>query len=232
MTGLERHAHRLVELARAGDDPTATQLMGLHGSVAARIAAEGSLAPATTAGATKTLGSSLLAKGLAAAASVALGSAAVFAVTTEPEPAALPPAPAAHRLALQAPALPRAAVSSDQRAASRVGEEPASSLRVEATSPTPRQTKAAPSLRLQDEAALLAEVQGALRSGSSSLALAKLETYDRKFPTGMLRTEADAAKVFALCAAGRVEKARSAAARFVQRYPTAPATARVQAACK
>jgi hypothetical protein len=48
----------------------------------------------------------------------------------------------------------------------------------------------------------------------------------------MLRSEADAARVFALCGAGKVDRARAAAARFVQRYPNAPATARVQSACK
>jgi outer membrane protein assembly factor BamD (BamD/ComL family) len=87
-------------------------------------------------------------------------------------------------------------------------------------------------LRLQEEAAVLAEVQGALRSGQPGLALTKLEGYDRRFPGGMLRSEADAARVFALCGAGRVETARAAAARFVQRYPSSPATARVQSACK
>jgi outer membrane protein assembly factor BamD (BamD/ComL family) len=78
----------------------------------------------------------------------------------------------------------------------------------------------------------LAEVQGALRSGQAATALTKLESYDRRFPTGMLRAEADAARVFALCGAGRVDKARATAARFVQRYPSSPAAARVQGACK
>jgi outer membrane protein assembly factor BamD (BamD/ComL family) len=87
-------------------------------------------------------------------------------------------------------------------------------------------------LRLQDEAALLAEVQGALRNGQAAVALGKLESYDRRFPGGMLRSEADAARVFALCGVGKSERARAAAVRFVQRYPNAPATARVQSACK
>ena len=104
----------------------------------------------------------------------------------------------------------------------------------EATEP-PAPTHAAKptsNLRLEDEAALLAEVQGALRAGQASVALAKLEGYDRRFPGGMLRPEAEAARVFALCAAGKVERARTAATRFAQRYPSSPALARVQAACK
>jgi outer membrane protein assembly factor BamD (BamD/ComL family) len=104
---------------------------------------------------------------------------------------------------------------------------------VEEPAATPSRVGKPPAgLRLQDEAALLADVQGALRGGQATVALAKLESYDRRFPAGMLRSEADAARVFALCSAGRVEKARAAAARFVQRYPSAPVTARVQAACK
>ena len=75
-------------------------------------------------------------------------------------------------------------------------------------------------------------MQGALRSGNANGALSKLESYDRRFPGGMLRAEADAARVFALCGAGRADKARAAAARFAQRYPSSPAAARVQAACK
>ena len=223
MSGLERQAHRLVELARAGDEPTAAQLMRLQGHVAARLAAQGSLGAGTTGAVTRTFRSSLLFKSFAAAATVALGSAAVYALGSEPEPARPPPAPA-----MLAPAVRAGSVGTSARPA----QQPALEPRPEPPSPALRNVKSTPSLRLQEEAALLAEVQGALRSGSSKVALAKLESYDRKFPTGMLRAEADAAKVFALCSAGSVEKARSAAARFVQRYPTAPATARVQAACK
>ena len=47
MTGLERPAHRLVEFARAGDDPTSAQLRSLHGAVASRIAAAGALTAST-----------------------------------------------------------------------------------------------------------------------------------------------------------------------------------------
>ena len=103
---------------------------------------------------------------------------------------------------------------------------------MEASAQPARAIKPPSGLRLEQEAALLAEVQGALRSGQAATALAKLESYDRRFPTGMLRAEADAARVFALCGAGRIDKARASAARFVQRYPSSPAAARVQAACK
>jgi hypothetical protein len=224
MTGLAQQAHRLVELAREEDDPSAAQLLSLHGAVAARIAAGGlvvAAATASTKAASAGVGSvGALMKGLVVTGALATGAAGLIALKAAPEP---PPAPAAVVAPHVAPAPVKRAAPAAPAPAPAVEEEPQ----------TPsRPAKAAPSLRLQDEAALLAEVQGALRSGQASVALSKLESYDRRFPAGMLRSEADAARVFALCSAGRVDKARAAAARFVQRYPNAPVTARVQAACK
>lgn len=221
-TGLESKAHRLVELARAGDDPSAAQLLSLHGAVAARIAAEGASAASAATVSTKAAAAGALVKGLVVAGAIATGAAGFFALQSTPE---LAPPPA---VVARAPA-PRPAVV--QHAAPTTREPVAAA---DASAPATRQPSRAPnsSLRLQDEAALLAEVQGALRNGQASVALGKLESYDRRFPGGMLRSEADAARVFALCGAGKVDKARAAAARFVQRYPNAPATARVQSACK
>jgi len=221
MTGLTREAHRLVELARSGDDPSAAQLLSLHGAVAARIAAEGASAASGTTATAKVASAGAYVKGLVAAAAIATGAAGFFVLQSREQPP--PVTPTLHPTARSAPpaetppALPTTAPSS----------APA-----DAPVPPARAVKPSPGLRLQEEAALLAEVQGALRSGQSVAALTKLESYDRRFPAGMLRAEADAARVFALCAAGRVEKARAAAARFAQRYPSSPAAARVQAACK
>ena len=221
-TGLERKAYRLVELARAGDDPSAAQLLSLHGAVAARIAAEGASAASAATASTQAASAGASVKGLIMAAAIATGTAGFFALQITAEPAA------PRAVATQA-AAPRPAPS-----------EPVASVTLE---PVPRVESSAPaarpssrpqnaSLRLQDEAALLAEVQGALRNGQAAVALGKLDSYDRRFPGGMLRSEADAARVFALCGVGKSERARAAAARFVQRYPNAPATARVQSACK
>ena len=220
-TGLDQKAHRLVELARAGDDPSAAQLLSLHGAVAARIAAQGAIAASGTTATGKLASAGALTKGLVVAGAIATGAAGFFALRAEPSaPAAVMP-----------PALPRPA-----KVAQSAPPEPpvVAPAPVEADPPAPsaHAAKAPSSLRLQEEAALLAEVQGALRSGQGNVALAKLESYDRRFPAGMLRAEADAARVFALCGAGRVDKARVAATRFVQRYPSSPAAARVQAACK
>lgn len=218
-TGLEHKASRLVELARGGDEPTAAQLLSLHGAVSARIAAEGAIATsgATVSGKAATAG--LLVKGLVVAGAIATGAASFFALKDAPEP---PPVPAAvARTPAPSPA-PVAQTPSPAEAAPALVP----------SAPPVRVNKPPSGLRLQDEAALLAQVQGALRAGQGATALGKLELYDRRFPNGMLRSEADAARVFALCAAGRTDRARAAAARFVQRYPNAPATARVQSACK
>lgn len=217
-TGLDRKAHRLVELARSGDDPSAAQLLSLHGAVAARIAAEGAIAASTTTATPKVASAGALMKGLVVAGAVATGAAGFFVLQpAEPQPVAPHVAPRA------APQPAPVAPLPEPRPTVEATESPA---------PAPRAAKAPSNLRLQDEAALLAEVQGALRSGQAGTALGKLESYDRRFPSGMLRAEADAARVFALCAAGKVERARSAAERFAQRYPSSPALARVQAACK
>jgi hypothetical protein len=228
MTGLERKAHRLVELSRAGDEPSAAQLVSLHGAVAARIAAEGALSAAGGAAATKVAKVGALVKGLVAAGAVATGAAGFFALQSSAVESVAPVIVAQARA--PARALPQQPIIASARPLSVPAEAP-----VEATSAVVaavRPAKPAASLRLQDEAALLSEVQGALRAGKADVALSKLEGYDRRFPTGMLRAEADAARVFALCAAGRVDKARTYASRFVQRYPNAPATSRVQSACK
>jgi len=219
-TGLERKAHRLVELARSGDDPSAAQLLSLHGAVAARIAAEGAIAASTTTATSKVASAGALVKGLVVAGAVATGAAGFFVLRpAEPQPPVPQVAPRASPKPAPVAPLPAPAPSPVVEA-------------TEAPAPAPRAAKPPSNLRLQDEAALLAEVQGALRSGQAATALSKLESYDRRFPGGMLRAEADAAKVFALCAAGKVDRARSAADRFAQRYPSSPALARVQAACK
>ena len=221
MTDLPRKAQRLVELARNGDNPSAAQLLSLHGAVAARVAAEGALAASATTAAAKVASTGALVKGLVAAAAIATGAAGFFALQSDDQPVAVAPV-------VQRPPPQHAAPPEAFSAPPPVSAPPS----VGASAPTARAIKPSSGPRLEQEAALLAEVQGALRSGQAALALAKLETYDRRFATGVLRAEADAARVFALCAAGRVDRARASAARFVKRYPSSPAAARVQGACR
>jgi hypothetical protein len=85
----------------------------------------------------------------------------------------------------------------------------------------------APSLR--GELSLLSRVQAALQRGDGSDALRLLDehhTSDRQ-----LAAERDAARVFALCAAGRAEEARRAASAFAREHTGSVQTTAVARAC-
>jgi hypothetical protein len=155
MTELERKAHRLVELARNGDDPTAAQLLSLHGAVAARIAAEGAIAASGTTATAKAASAGAFVKGLVAAAAIATGAAGYYVLQSGDAP---PPAPVVQapqpRVVPLPPVVPQ--------------PEPAAVSSVEVPAPPVKASKPGPGLRLEEEAALLAEVQGALRSGKAA----------------------------------------------------------------
>ncbi|KYF49516.1 hypothetical protein BE04_37450 [Sorangium cellulosum] len=76
-----------------------------------------------------------------------------------------------------------------------------------------------------------AGAQGALRAGDAGRALALLEEHAAEFRAGTLRQERMAARVFALCALGRIDEARAEAARFLRDAPRSPLAERVRAAC-
>lgn len=84
---------------------------------------------------------------------------------------------------------------------------------------------------LSREARALSEVQRAVRDGRSSEALALLDQQDRDFPRGELRQERLAARVVALCAAGRASEARALAASFLVQAPRSPLAARMRTVC-
>jgi hypothetical protein len=84
---------------------------------------------------------------------------------------------------------------------------------------------------LAAEIALLAQVNVAINSGRAGRAFALLREYDRRHSPGVLREERAAAGVLALCAAGRVDAARSAADRFEKRWPRSPLLGRIGGSC-
>lgn len=84
---------------------------------------------------------------------------------------------------------------------------------------------------LSREARALSVVQRAVRDGRSSEALALLDQQDRDFPQGELRQERVAARVVALCAAGRASEARALAASFLAQAPRSPLAARMRTVC-
>jgi hypothetical protein len=88
-----------------------------------------------------------------------------------------------------------------------------------------------PGASLAAESRALGDVQRALRDGAGERALHLLDDQDRRFVRGALSEERAAARVLALCAAGRVAAARQGAAAFVARHASSPLRARVLAAC-
>lgn len=81
------------------------------------------------------------------------------------------------------------------------------------------------------EVALLRKAQASLREGDGDASLKTIDALAAKHPDGALREERDAARVFALCAAGRQDDARIEALRFLARYPSSVQVPGVRASC-
>jgi hypothetical protein len=115
---------------------------------------------------------------------------------------------------------------------------PAPSATAPDTAPAARETRAAPARAsaapgrppsLRAELALLSQVQAALQRGEGGEALRLLDehrTSDRQ-----LHAERAAARVLALCAAGKTEEARSAAAAFTRQHPGSVQASAVARSC-
>jgi hypothetical protein len=78
---------------------------------------------------------------------------------------------------------------------------------------------------------LLEAVRAHLRAGRAGEGIALLDEHARLHAAGALREEAAASRVFALCALGRVNEARSAAFDFRSAFPRSPLGPRVERAC-
>lgn len=81
------------------------------------------------------------------------------------------------------------------------------------------------------ETELLQQAQSELASGDPQKALELLDQHGSKHATGALREERQAARVLALCRAGRADDARAEARRFAAEFPRSPHRARVMSAC-
>jgi hypothetical protein len=89
-----------------------------------------------------------------------------------------------------------------------------------------------PASTLEEETRRLREVHGALQEGRPDRALALLEEDERSSAYGgELRQERAAARVLALCKAGKASEASAAAAAFLRENPRSPLAGRVRAAC-
>ena len=101
-------------------------------------------------------------------------------------------------------------------------------VRSEAGASTPSADKAK---SLREELEALRAANALRQSGDAAGALALLNEFERTHPKGVLVQERSAARIFALCAAGRAEEARTRAERFAQLFPKSPHLPRVQRAC-
>lgn len=113
--------------------------------------------------------------------------------------------------------------ASDPRPKPRAPAEPLPAVR-HGTSPAPPSS-------LEAETALLEQAQAELRAGHPERALAVLDDHDAQLKGGVLREEQHAARILALCAAGRTGEARAEAARFLAASPRSPMAERVRSSC-
>jgi hypothetical protein len=123
--------------------------------------------------------------------------------------------------------IPRPAVTSRDTPASSPSGLPSTRAHSNSSAQPPRPKPPSSASSLRAEARGLAEVQRALRDGQPNEALRLLEAQQRSFKAGVLDEEREAARVLALCEAGRVAEARKAADRFVVAHPNSPSAARV-----
>lgn len=101
-------------------------------------------------------------------------------------------------------------------------------------SPPPAPRVVAPPAERDDlpaELRWIESAQTALAADDPAAARAALRGHARAFPHGHLSEEREALGVQVLCASGRAEEARLAAAAFVARHPTSPQAARVRRTC-
>jgi hypothetical protein len=95
---------------------------------------------------------------------------------------------------------------------------------------TPTSMATGPST-LVAETELLARAGAALKTGDAPRALELLDQHASSFPGGVLVEEREAERIVVLCALGRTEEARAAAAVFLRERPRSPQAARVRATC-
>lgn len=225
MSDLDARTRALLGAMRSGEDPDQADVDRVGKALLGKLAAAGALAAASVtapqaAAATSLLGLKLVASGLVVGIAVAGG---VWVQRSKPAvPASAGPAP-------------RAAPSRSVPVRERV-ERPAVTPIPEGSASAsaasePAQPKKAATLNVEAEGKLLAEAQRALAAGRTGEALSRLGEYDRRFPKGMLRIEADAARVLALCGAGRQTEGQAQARRFLDRYADSPQASRVERAC-
>jgi len=238
MKDMSPELRRLVDDARAADDPTAADRDRVRAALVAVLAAGGGAAATATGGGKLglmgrlglvTLIGALLAGGVWwFVSSSSGGEDRVAAVpTSDPAPVSDPvpdpvPDPVLDPVPDPAPVSDPDPGAQPPDAAPHVTSTPARRAK-----PKPRDAA-----QLAEEARLLREAETARRGGDIALASERLAEHRRRFPRGALTTEREAARILVLCDAGRAGEAKKLAARFLRRYPRSPLADRVRSACE
>jgi hypothetical protein len=232
--------------ARLGERIALTAVAGAAAAtVAASTSAGTSIAPASAAGAAKLGGVGLVGKVFLACVLLGSASLGVRAVLTSPT--------WGRTRVVSAP--PAATAASDPASTDAFSSgEPSEPSPQEAALPSPTASVApqdaplaapprakplhsgAPSAKadaasIAAELALMRRAQSALATGDSARSLEALDALSARHPDGALREERDAARVLALCSAGRIDEARAQAQRFLAQTPNSVQAARVRASC-
>jgi hypothetical protein len=215
--------------------------------VATATAAAASVAPPAAAIATASTGAAIAGKIVAVVAVVAAvggGTTAVVryahhswtaapvpAASTVPAVAQAPPPRPSPRPNIALPAAPVTTAAPVASSSAPVdlprGSAPPAVVSPAATAATGVVTASS----LDAEIALVRDARAALRGGDAARSLALLDEHDRRFPGGALAEDCAAERIYALCALGNVDGARSAAARFLADHPYSPHAASVRASC-
>lgn len=227
---MARDLDRLIDEARRREPPTADDRARVRTGLEHHIAAGSSPSAAASAKTLPLVGASILGVAVVIGIAIAVTQAgtSVEAVGSR-EPVAHPPAPARSEPPAQKNE-PEAQLQS-QAPPHAEATAPSRPLTVSRDKPEARSTKRPALVSLTEESRALGRVNQALRAASPAAALAQLDQQDREFAGGALVAERAAARVLALCAAGRTGDAKAKADAFLREHPDSPLRARVLGSC-
>lgn len=259
MSELSSDVRELVERAKALDGPNPDRrehvkralFAGISSAAAlsAHAAAQAAVHTAGAAAVTKAIGSASLltwfALGAAGGVAVAVPATVVSLRSTQRAPvvASVAPTPARVVTGNETPA-PSGAAETVKVAPAQAhatpglasSESPArASAPKRASVEPPAGERSAPALSVGSsfsaEASVLQDAQRALSQGNTAVALERLVEHARRFPSGALAEEREAAFVLALCAAGRVDEARRHRTALERAAPSSPLLPRLERSC-
>ena len=256
MTELTPDARDLIEAARAGEGRAPSDARArVRARVLTRVGAAAAVGSATMLGSTTTaaktgLGAVGATTGLLFKVAAGVGVASMIAVVTvktgvlsssdrgAAKPvAAMPASSAGATVVAKAepppapPVLATALASASPAPASPASAEAGKPLTLAPSAARPRAVAPPSASSLEAETAVLEKAQAELREGHPDRALAALDEQDAELKHGVLGEERRAARILALCAAGRTAEAKTEAQRFLAEWPRSPMAARVRSSC-